>query len=56
MEDGRLARRAAAHERRAGRPSRIFYTPTGNGLVWVSALSDRPEKRPCNKDISPVYQ
>ena len=34
----------------------IRYTPTGNGLVWVSALRDKPEKRPCNKDINPVYQ
>ena len=33
-----------------------YYTPTGNGLVWLSAPIDRPEKRPCNKDINPVYQ
>ena len=32
------------------------YTPTGNGLVWDSALSATPENRPCSRDIKPVYQ
>ena len=47
-----------ARPARAGRPCSMTttYTPTGNGLVWVSALRDKPEKRPCNKDINPVYQ
>ena len=32
------------------------YTPTGNGLVCVSALSEMPVNLPCSSDISPVYQ
>jgi len=38
------------------RDSLRLYTPTGNGLVWASALSDNPVKRPCSSDINPVYQ
>ena len=42
--------------RRRTRTPVFHHTPTGNGLVWVSELSDSPEKRPCNNDINPVYQ
>jgi hypothetical protein len=56
MEDGCHARPSV---KLAGTPVLHIgsdYTPTGNGLVWLSALMDKPEQRPCNKDINPVYQ
>lgn len=41
---------------RAGTTRAQLYTPTGNGLLRGSAVSERPENRPCSRDISPVYQ
>jgi hypothetical protein len=35
---------------------RARYTPTGKGLLCVSALIETPENLPCRRDISPVYQ
>jgi|GEM_PF-6131095 hypothetical protein len=50
-------RAALGLDGRGARPhNKLFYTPTGKGLVWASEPTESPANRPCSNDISPVTQ